>query len=519
MAGGDVDVHAQIATAPVDANSAVGKDGAIEGVVAKAADVVGKEIVGGNLEVVAQTGEMLVMDESVDIAGIAVGIADDGILELYLVGDEGDGVVVEGVAAVERTNHRRTVDDELAGEVDGAERTGKANLAHGATVDLADERLGERVHEVDVGGVGLDAEVDIVALGRHVALDDGACVVAVVGDGVDVYLTLLLVPVDIRAQHSHAPALEEEVAHGEVGMCRHIPEGSHNECLARGTAVEIHGMEIDKVENVAHVDAVEVDVQRVALAGACRAVDDDVLAIVGDGELADVDVLGRVVDVGRLDKPCLVADGEVGGLHNYMGIGDSLTVLAKGRGGIETTSALALVEPAERHVNEVVGGIAAGGEVEDVAIVLMLLHLGGADETVGMGMEIDVGMAEGGTVVDEEWSLTFDHHRLAGVGHIGAKKQRATYIKRDTQQGAHPLGGVEMGDEGEVVVALVVLVLGRYHGDVPAYLRRDARHERRIIEMAREHGIAEVALHDEVVLVGVETAAHLKIVDRTGVGG
>ena len=70
MAGGDVDVHAQIATAPVDANGAVGKDGAIEGVVAKAADVVGKKIVGGKPEVVAQTGEMFVMDESVDIAGI-----------------------------------------------------------------------------------------------------------------------------------------------------------------------------------------------------------------------------------------------------------------------------------------------------------------------------------------------------------------------------------------------------------------------------------------------------------------
>ena len=56
LAGSDVDVHAQIATAPVDANCAVGKDGAVEGVVAKVAEVVGKEIVGADLEVVAQTG-------------------------------------------------------------------------------------------------------------------------------------------------------------------------------------------------------------------------------------------------------------------------------------------------------------------------------------------------------------------------------------------------------------------------------------------------------------------------------
>ena len=53
-------------------------------------------------------------------------------------------------------------------------------------------------------------------------------------------------------------------------------------------------MEIHEVEDIAYVDAVEVDVQRVGIACACCAVDDDVLSVVGDGELIDVDMLWHV---------------------------------------------------------------------------------------------------------------------------------------------------------------------------------------------------------------------------------
>ena len=158
------------------------------------------------------------MYESVDISRIAVGVADDGIAQFDFVGDERDCVVVEGVAAVEWTNHRTAVDHDLAREVDGAERSGEPHFAHGTTVNLADEALCEGVHKVDVCAVGTYGEIYVVFLRRHISLDYGPCVVAVVGYGVDINLALLGVPVHLCVQHTHSSVFEQEVIDGEVGV-------------------------------------------------------------------------------------------------------------------------------------------------------------------------------------------------------------------------------------------------------------------------------------------------------------
>ena len=62
--------------------------------------------------------------------------------------------------------------------------------------DVRDERLGERVHEVEIGTSGMKTQVDVFAFGRHVAIDKGDGIGTVVGRGVDVNLLHLLVPVD-----------------------------------------------------------------------------------------------------------------------------------------------------------------------------------------------------------------------------------------------------------------------------------------------------------------------------------
>ena len=193
---------------------AVGIDGAVEGVVAEVVKVVCKKVVCLYVQVVAQAGEMLVVDESVDISCIAVGIAYYGIAQLNLVGYEPDGVVVKRVSAVERTNHRAAVYHYLAREVDGAQRTGKPHVAHCPPVNLADEALGEGVHEIDVGAVGTYGKVNIVFLWRYIALYYCSRVVAVVGYGVDVYLALGGVPVHLGVEHTHPSVFKEEVVDG-----------------------------------------------------------------------------------------------------------------------------------------------------------------------------------------------------------------------------------------------------------------------------------------------------------------
>ena len=76
-----------------------------------------------------------------------------------------------------------------------------------------------------------------------------------------------------------------------------------------------------------------------------------------------------------------------------------------------------------------------------------------------------------------------------------------------------------MGHEGEVVVALCGIARGGYHGDMASEMGGDARQEGGVVEIAGEHGVAEVALHDEIVALGVESGAHLKVADAAGVGG
>ena len=84
LPGGDIHVHLQESAASLDVHVAVGIHCAVEGVVAKVVEIVCQEIVRLDVEVVAQAGEVLVMDEAVEIAGIAIDIADDDVVELYL---------------------------------------------------------------------------------------------------------------------------------------------------------------------------------------------------------------------------------------------------------------------------------------------------------------------------------------------------------------------------------------------------------------------------------------------------
>ena len=142
----DVNVHAEETAASVDVNVAGAIDGAVEGVVAEVAEVVGEEVVGGDVEVVAQTCEALVVEASADMSFVSLGVAQSHSVEFYLVGNEFYGLSVDVVSAVERRDHCLClVDGDLSGEVYLVERTGESQSAVGMSCDVADEALGERV--------------------------------------------------------------------------------------------------------------------------------------------------------------------------------------------------------------------------------------------------------------------------------------------------------------------------------------------------------------------------------------
>ena len=105
------------------------------------------------------------------------------------------------------------VEHQLAGQVDGVQGSCQPHGAAGMAVDVADERLSERLCEVEVGALGADVQVDgsRSRAGGHEAVDVGLGAGAVVGNGADVYLLLLLVPGHVGVQRAHAAILELEM--------------------------------------------------------------------------------------------------------------------------------------------------------------------------------------------------------------------------------------------------------------------------------------------------------------------
>ena len=65
-------------------------------------------------------------------------------------------------------------------------------------IDAGEEAAGEVVHEGDGCALSLNGEVNVLMDGRHMAVDEGLGVWTVIGDGVDVYLLELLVPIGFR---------------------------------------------------------------------------------------------------------------------------------------------------------------------------------------------------------------------------------------------------------------------------------------------------------------------------------
>ena len=182
----------------MNAHTAIGEDGAIEGVVAKGLEVVCQQVACIDIDVVGEVGEVLVMDASRQYSVIAIDIIDIAILESYLVVGYLQRIVAQLVGTVQRTYVGPTIEHKFTIEVDGTQRTGELDGAKSVAIDFVDKGGGERVGEIKTGAIGKDVEVDVVALGRYIAIDVGLGIRTVVGNSLNINLFFLFVPVYLR---------------------------------------------------------------------------------------------------------------------------------------------------------------------------------------------------------------------------------------------------------------------------------------------------------------------------------
>ena len=249
------------------------------------------------MEVEAEVGEVAVVNGAGKVGRVAESVVDGQAVEQDFVVDESDGVARQLVGGVERRDGGLSVDAQSAGEVDGVEGACQPQVAIGVAGDVADKRLGEGVHEVEVGAAALDVEVDVFALGRHVAGDERQRLGAVIGGGLDVNLLLLLVPGYEGVERAHAALLELKVPDGEGSLNVRIVEGRGEGGPSGGQSREADGVEVDEVENVGHFHVVKVNKQLVVVAAGSYAVGSDILVAVVDAEMVYQQAVGGVENV------------------------------------------------------------------------------------------------------------------------------------------------------------------------------------------------------------------------------
>ena len=211
--GFGVDIDDGFAALAVDAYLARGIDGAIEGVVAKLAGIEAQEVVRLDIEVVAQPGEVLVVDTSAQDGYVAVAVEDGIILYEDIIWDSVGMERIEGIIGVELLEVHLAVSSNIAHEIDVFQIAHHIEMAIAPGFYLIHETAAEILEEFHAGALGIDTQVDIVALRRDVSVDERLMLRTIVGNCMNINLFELLVEVDTSMEHTERSVFEGKLLH------------------------------------------------------------------------------------------------------------------------------------------------------------------------------------------------------------------------------------------------------------------------------------------------------------------
>ena len=250
----------------MDGYITIGKDGAAEGVAAKALEVVGQQISGIHIDVVGEIGEVIVMDASREQSLIAIGVIDETVLEGNLIVSKLKRVVAQLIGAVEGADMSLAINHQFAIEIDGAQGASQLHRTKAITIELVDERRGERTGEIKACTIGKDVEIDVFTLGRYIAVDKGFGVRTIVGNRLNVNLFFLFVPVYLRIEFAHATILKLEAFYLQFGIGLQLSHNASQHTAASGLSAEADSIEIYQIQHVIYIDVAHIHLDRVATA-------------------------------------------------------------------------------------------------------------------------------------------------------------------------------------------------------------------------------------------------------------
>ena len=316
-----------VARLPFDEHLSGGIDGTVEALVSKVAEVVAQQVVCVGLYVVLHMLQAVVCELGVHRGVVRVHSGPSlRVVERDVAHPDGVGAqdyavasqVVVGVGGVDMC--AGLVHQNVAVEVDLFEGSEDSHVACGTACEVGEDARGELVQEIEVAAVCVDVEVDAAAwfrlAGCDGALHGGLVVVGRVFHACfQQDAAFALTPVGMYVHVAHAAAVEGEILHLQVGVGRGFVGEVASIDATGGDAIEIHGVEVDDVEDVSQVDAMQVGRQRIGLLWRHTAAHAEILLALRNLEAVEVHRLVAVLEVGWMDGPQRVADDEVRLVH------------------------------------------------------------------------------------------------------------------------------------------------------------------------------------------------------------
>ena len=282
--------------------------------------VEGQQVVGADVDVVVPSAEMLVMYGARENTMVLVAVGDGVVVKENGVFGELHVGIVQGIGGAEGLDVSGAMGNDVAGEVEFLQRTPQPQVARGRDIEVVEETGADVADKLGARLMELHIEVDVAALGRDVAFNDGRVrldsqwVIAncVACFGIDVNLSEAGVPTGIGEEGAEAAAFQHEVIHTQLTPDVGLVEELLDVGKAGHGAAEVDRMEVDEIEDIGHVDMIERGGDGIVGTGRCDAVEPDALMVGTNIEVVDGQMLLAVSQCRGSYLKQRVADVELG---------------------------------------------------------------------------------------------------------------------------------------------------------------------------------------------------------------
>ena len=243
---------------------AIGKHGSVENLVAEFTEVISKQVIRLYVEVVPQVFQVVMHQVAVNggavfcTSRLAQVVIGGGVANYDVVGTQDDAVAIDAVLCAEHSHAQAClVHQYVAFKVDLLERTEYAYPSACPSLQVVKDAFGKLVHEVQIDALGVYTEVNAAFLSP--SRGDGSLHKGVVSRFgfldvcVQINAVAVVAPVAVYVHAAHASFVEGEVVHRQIGVCHGLGHHLLGIDVAGGVACELHGVEVDHLENVFQV--------------------------------------------------------------------------------------------------------------------------------------------------------------------------------------------------------------------------------------------------------------------------